>query len=73
MSENNRREFLADVGRGMLVASVGPALAADLGLAAGLAAEKAPTRLTFGNREPLVRADAGDARRQAAAGAGRAS
>ena len=32
MQRNNRREFLADVGRGMLVASVGSALALDLGL-----------------------------------------
>ena len=33
MSRYRRREFLADVGRGMLVASVGSALAQDLGLA----------------------------------------
>ena len=33
MMNRSRREFLADVGRGMLLASVGPALAADLGLA----------------------------------------
>jgi hypothetical protein len=49
----DRREFLADVGRGMLVASVGPALAADLGLAPAFAAD-GPDRLTFGDREPLV-------------------
>jgi hypothetical protein len=48
-----RRAFLADVGKGMLVASVGPALAAELGLAPGLAAD-GPERLTFGDREPLV-------------------
>ncbi len=30
MNHRNRREFLADVGRGMLVASVGSALAADM-------------------------------------------
>jgi hypothetical protein len=53
MAHRNRREFLADVGRGMLVASVGPALAADLGLAPAYAAED-PGRLTFGEREPLV-------------------
>jgi hypothetical protein len=29
----SRREFLADVGRGMLIASVGSSLAVDLGLA----------------------------------------
>lgn len=49
----DRREFLADVGRGMLLASVGPALAAELGLTHLFAAD-APERLTFGDREPLV-------------------
>ena len=53
MSKRNRRGFLADVGRGMLVASVGPALAGDLGLAPVFAAD-GPDRLTFGQREPLV-------------------
>lgn len=54
MNHETRREFLADVGRGMLVASIGPALAMDLGLApAGMAAEAAG-RLTFGAIEPLV-------------------
>jgi hypothetical protein len=48
-----RREFLADVGRGMLLASVGPALAADLGLAHARAGD-GPDALTFGDREPLV-------------------
>src|SRR5947207_8469042 len=33
MSRYHRREFLADVGKGMLVAGVGSALAQDLGLA----------------------------------------
>jgi hypothetical protein len=54
MMTRNRREFLADVGQGMLLASVGAALAADLGLAPAFAAE-GPTALTFGDREPLVR------------------
>lgn len=53
MTPASRREFLADVGRGMLVASVGPALAADLGFAPAWAAEEAP-RLTFGSQELLV-------------------
>jgi hypothetical protein len=52
MHNRNRREFLADVGRGMLVAGVGSALAADLGLAPAFAAD-APT-LSFGKLEPLV-------------------
>jgi hypothetical protein len=53
MSRNNRREFLADVGRGMLVASVGAATAIDLGLTSVLA-DGPDTRLTFGKLEPLV-------------------
>jgi hypothetical protein len=53
MGNRDRREFLADVGKGMLIASVGPALAADLGLATAFANEDAK-RLSFGNREPLV-------------------
>jgi hypothetical protein len=53
MSNHSRREFLADVGKGMLLASVGPALAADLGLASARAAD-GPERLSFGDREPLV-------------------
>jgi hypothetical protein len=56
-NDRTRRGFLADVGRGALVATLGGASAADLGLAvargdgdsAGLR-----DRLTFGDREPLV-------------------
>src|SRR3982751_4853705 len=51
--QRTRRAFLADVGKGMLVASVGPGLAADLGLAPAWAAE-APGALNFGDLEPLV-------------------
>jgi len=50
---HTRREFLADVGRGMLVASVGCGMAAELGLAPAFAAE-APAALDFGQLEPLV-------------------
>ena len=53
MMNRNRREFLADVGKGMLVASVGSALAAELRLAPAFAGDS-PDRLTFGNLEPLV-------------------
>jgi len=53
MTNYNRREFLADVGKGMLIASVGPALAADLGISSAFADEK-PKCLLFGDREPLV-------------------
>jgi hypothetical protein len=48
-----RREFLADVGRGMFVAGLGSGLAFDLGLSPAVAAE-APKRLTFDKLEPLV-------------------
>jgi hypothetical protein len=53
MGPNNRREFLADVGRGMLVAGLGAATAADLELAPAFAGDD-PDRVTFGTLEPLV-------------------
>ena len=53
MTNRNRRDFLADVGKGMLIASVGPALAADLGISSAFADEE-PKRLLFGDHEPLV-------------------
>lgn len=49
----NRRQFLADVGRGMLIGSLGTATALDLGLANSFA-EEPSTRITFGPLEPLV-------------------
>src|SRR5262245_11712643 len=48
-----RREFLADVGRGALVASVGLGAARSLGLARAFA-DAEPGRLSFGALEPLV-------------------
>ena len=48
-----RREFLAEVGRGMLVATVGYEVASELGLASALAGENADA-LSFGPLEPLV-------------------
>ena len=56
MTDRNRREFLADVGRGMLLASLGPAVAADLGLADAAAAD-GEGKLTFGKLEPRELAD----------------
>jgi hypothetical protein len=50
---NTRREFLAEVGRGMMVASVGYSVATELGLSPALASE-VNDRLTFGALEPLV-------------------
>jgi len=51
--QRSRREFLADVGKGMLIAGVGLELATDLGLGK-LWAGDAPERLNFGKLEPLV-------------------
>ena len=51
---NTRREFLADVGRGMLVATLGYSMASDLGVAKTFAAD-APDALDFGPLESLVR------------------
>src|SRR4029078_3458461 len=50
----NRREFLGDVGRGMLVARVGYGRARELCLAPAFAAD-VPSALDFGALEPLVR------------------
>ena len=52
MVPNTRREFLADVGRGMLTVSLGSVIASDLGLAAAPA--DAADVLNFGKLEPLV-------------------
>ncbi len=51
---SSRRQFLSDVGKGTLIATIGPALAAELGLAASAAAEAGPECLAFGEIEPLV-------------------
>src|SRR5690349_14962873 len=48
-----RREFLTNVGQGMLVASVGATLARELGFSRAFAGEPAE-RLSFGTLEPLV-------------------
>ncbi len=54
MKPRSRRDFLGDVGRGMVIAGIGPTLASSLGLRAPslLAAES--DRLDFGALEPLV-------------------
>ena len=57
MNVRRRRDFLADVGRGMLVASIGSAATLELGLVKSFAAnidDANPDRLTFGALEPLV-------------------
>jgi hypothetical protein len=48
-----RREFLAEVGKGVLVASVGYEVAHGIGLA-NAGADEIPEALTFGPLEPLV-------------------
>ena len=53
MTQRSRREFCADVGKGMLVAGVGAELAAELGLSPAWGGEE-PKALTFGKLEPLV-------------------
>lgn len=50
----SRRQFLSDVGAGMVVASVGSALAADLGFSTAFAQTPAADRLNFGPLEELV-------------------
>ena len=39
MNTHSRREFLSDVGQGMLVASLGATLASDIGVSTAMAAE----------------------------------
>jgi hypothetical protein len=50
---NSRRNFLADVGKGMIAASLGAGLATELGLCPAFAGEE-PKDLSFGDLEPLV-------------------
>src|SRR5688572_18358438 len=53
MARHTRREFLEDVGRGMLLAGLGTTLAGDLGLAR-VFADDGEAPLSFGEMEPLV-------------------
>ena len=50
---HSRRDFLGEIGRGMMVASIGYSLATELGLATAVA-EEAPEALAFGELESLV-------------------
>ena len=54
MFARSRRQFLRDVGSGMVVAGVGAGLAGDLGFSSAFAAEGAD-ELSFGQFEPLVK------------------
>ena len=53
MNRRTRREFFADVGRGMLVAGVGYGTALDMGLSPAWA-DEVPAALSFASLEPLV-------------------
>lgn len=50
---HTRRAFLAEVSKGTLLATIGPALAAEFGISSAKATE-APAALHFGDLEPLV-------------------
>jgi hypothetical protein len=50
---HSRRDFLADVGRGMIAAGMGTGLATELGLCPAVAGDE-PKELSFGPLEPLV-------------------
>lgn len=50
----SRRAFLGDVGRGMVAASVGAAVANDFGFSTAFAETSDDTKLRFGKLEPLV-------------------
>ncbi len=52
--DRSRRSFLADVGRGTLLATLGPAMLTDLGLAPKAFAEELDSTLRFGDLESLV-------------------
>lgn len=52
--QSQRRQFLAEIGRGMLICGVGYSVARELGLAPALADEASADRLTFGSHERLV-------------------
>lgn len=53
MKLQTRRDLIADIGRGMVVAGVGSSLALDLGVAPAWAKEE-PERLSFGAMDKLV-------------------
>src|ERR1043166_9436501 len=49
-----RRDFLTEVGRGMVMATVGSGLASDLGLSTAFASDETANALSFGSLERLV-------------------
>ena len=53
MNASDRREFLGDVGKGMLIVGLGTSLADSLGISAAFA-EQGPDSLSFGKLQSLV-------------------
>jgi len=53
MSQKHRRAFLAEVGQGVIAATIGYGAAFEMGLARAIA-DDVPARLSFGPRESLV-------------------
>jgi hypothetical protein len=54
MRQRTRRDFLTDVGKGMVIAGLGPAVATDLGFSPAFAGQE-PTTFSFGrDLDPLV-------------------
>jgi hypothetical protein len=53
MTNYSRRDFLADVGKGMLISTLGTSVASEFGIPQALGDERAE-RLSFGKMEPLV-------------------
>ena len=54
VNTSSRRQFLGEIGKGTLAVTVGPLMAAELGLASPALAEETPKALHFGPLEPLV-------------------
>lgn len=54
VNTSSRRQFLGEIGKGTLAVTVGPMMAAELGLASPALAEATPKALHFGPLEPLV-------------------
>ena len=69
MNQRSRRDFLTDVGTGMVVASIGAGLAADLGFSTAFA-NQGPERLTFGAPGTSGQPDARNGARPAVAPGG---
>ena len=53
MKQYQRREFLSDVTKGMIIAGLGPSVASQLGVSSAFAEEGAES-LDFGKLHPLV-------------------